>query len=210
MLNDFLSKVARERPTAIRLEEIEFKGKPMEGEDHARIYEADCHVKLAVSENRAVLVEIATHTGMLKLEVANNEITIGKFDVIETLGRRLNGFRAGTVDIAAEAMPEQKRETRIHDPADWGGCPECHGNDGYLNVLGDLGMEHWFFCESHKVRWYVGTDLFCTWRDMPREALQEQAEQAKALRPVEPWYPQTVPDLVTETCPTCGGERLRR
>jgi hypothetical protein len=32
MLNDFLSKVARERPTPIRLEEIEFKGKPMEGE----------------------------------------------------------------------------------------------------------------------------------------------------------------------------------
>jgi hypothetical protein len=92
MLNDFLSKVARERPTPIRLEEIEFKGKPMEGKDHARIYEADCHVRLAVSENRAVLVEIATHTGMLKLEVANNEITIGKFDVIETLGRRLTGF----------------------------------------------------------------------------------------------------------------------
>ena len=118
MLNDFLSKVAREHPTPIRLEEIKFKGKPIAGEDHARIYEADCHVKLAVSENKPVLVELVTHTGMLKLEVANNEITIGKFDVIETLGHRVNGFRAGTLDIAAEAMSEQKSETTVHDPAD--------------------------------------------------------------------------------------------
>ena len=120
MLNDFLSKVAREHPTPIRLEEIEFKGKPMEGEDHARIYEADCHVKLAVSENKPVLVEIATHTGMLKLEVANNEITIGKFDVVETHGHRLSGFRAGTLDIAAEAMSQLKKETRVYDPAGTG------------------------------------------------------------------------------------------
>ena len=91
MQNDFLSKVARERPTPIRLEENEFKGKPMGGEGHARIYEADCHVKLAVCENKAVLVEIATQTGVLKLEVANNEMTIGKFDVIETRERGLAG-----------------------------------------------------------------------------------------------------------------------
>ena len=87
-----------------------------------------------------MLVEIATIRH--KRGVAKQEITIGKFEVIETLGHRLNGLRAGTVDIAAEAMSEQKRETRIHDPADWGGCPECHANDGCLNVLGDLGMEH--------------------------------------------------------------------
>jgi hypothetical protein len=210
MLNDFLSKVARDCPTPIRLEEIEFKGKPMEGEGHARIYEADCHVKLAVRENKAVLVEVATRTGMLKLEVANNEITIGKFDVIETRGRRLSGFRAGTVDIAAEAVSGQKKEAMVYDPADWGGCPECHATHGYLNVLGDLGMEHWFFCENHKVRWYVGTDLFSSWRDMPSDALQKQAEQAKALKPVERWYPQTVPDAATEPCPTCGAERQRR
>jgi len=91
MLNDFLSKVVREHPTLIRLEEIEFKGKPMEGGGHARMYEADCHVNLAVRENKAVLVEIATQTGVLKLEVANNEMTIGKFDVIETRERGLAG-----------------------------------------------------------------------------------------------------------------------
>ena len=38
----------------------------MEGEGGARIYEADCHVKLAVRENKAVLVEVATRTGMLR------------------------------------------------------------------------------------------------------------------------------------------------
>jgi hypothetical protein len=44
-------------------------------------------------------------------------------------------------------------------------CPSCHQCDGYLNV----GKGHWLFCKAHQVRWYVGSNLFSSWRDQTEE-----------------------------------------
>ena len=41
-----------------------------------------------------------------------------------------------------------------------GECPVCNKNDGYLN----LGAQHWFICREHKIKWYVGDNLFDSWR----------------------------------------------
>ncbi len=43
----------------------------------------------------------------------------------------------------------------------FGGCPHCGRNDGYLND----GRDHWFFCDSHKTKWLVGSNLFSSWRE---------------------------------------------
>ena len=52
-----------------------------------------------------------------------------------------------------------------HEQDQWrdyyfGVCPTCHRTDGYLNV----GAAHWFCCHAHAVRWYVGDNLFSSWR----------------------------------------------
>lgn len=43
----------------------------------------------------------------------------------------------------------------------YGGCPECQGNDGYLNVY----KVHWMVCHQHRVKWWIGENLFPCWRD---------------------------------------------
>ena len=47
----------------------------------------------------------------------------------------------------------------------FGACPTCGGCDGYLNV----GRSHWFYCEKHKVKWCVGSNLFDSWKDQTEE-----------------------------------------
>ncbi len=49
-----------------------------------------------------------------------------------------------------------------HYPADdyFGWCPECGRRDGYRNI----GRAHWFFCDAHRTRWCVGSNLFSSWR----------------------------------------------
>ena len=51
-----------------------------------------------------------------------------------------------------------------------GGCPECGREDGFVND----GRNHFFFCRTHRLLWYGGSNLFSSWRDESRE---EQAEQ---------------------------------
>jgi hypothetical protein len=44
---------------------------------------------------------------------------------------------------------------------DFGGCPTCGMTNGFVND----GADHWFVCDRHKVKWYVGSNLFSSWRD---------------------------------------------
>lgn len=44
---------------------------------------------------------------------------------------------------------------------DWGLCPTCGKTDGYINV----GRGHWFYCQEHKKKWFVGSNLFSSWKD---------------------------------------------
>jgi ssDNA-binding Zn-finger/Zn-ribbon topoisomerase 1 len=50
-------------------------------------------------------------------------------------------------------------------PNYFGVCPKCHKTDGYINI----GRGHWFYCKEHKNRWFVGENLFSTWRDQSEE-----------------------------------------
>ncbi len=39
---------------------------------------------------------------------------------------------------------------------EYGCCPVCGMNDGYLNI----GDEHWFHCWEHKKKWLFGSGWF--------------------------------------------------
>ncbi len=43
----------------------------------------------------------------------------------------------------------------------FGTCPDCGDHDGYLSV----GSGHWFYCRTHRTRWFIGSNLFSAWRD---------------------------------------------
>lgn len=44
---------------------------------------------------------------------------------------------------------------------EFGGCPECLGNDGFLN----LGSAQWFKCDRHRLAWCAGSNILSSWRD---------------------------------------------
>jgi hypothetical protein len=54
-------------------------------------------------------------------------------------------------------------------------CPVCHSNDGFLNA----GKGHWFVCHEHRVRWFVGSNLFSAWR----EETEEEQRHAYEVEP---------------------------
>lgn len=61
----------------------------------------------------------------------------------------------------------------------WGGCPQCHQNDGYLNARRRF---HYYICREHKVKWYVGENLFTAWRDMSEEELKADHKELPDIR----------------------------
>ena len=81
--------------------------------------------------------------------------------------------------------PRVSTETTATDTESYfGGCPECGGNDGYLNI----GSSHWFYCDRHRVKWWVGADLFSGWRDEAKAKWGENARFLSAFREVELYY----------------------
>ena len=70
----------------------------------------------------------------------------------------------------------------------WGVCPECRRTDGYLNV----GRGHWFYCREHRTLWYVGSNMFSSWRyqseDEQRAIYAQVFGDGGEWRDVEPVY----------------------
>ena len=58
--------------------------------------------------------------------------------------------------------------TDIRDKAfddHFGVCPHCQKHDGFINV----GRGHFFLCHEHKVKWFVGENLFDSWKLQTKE-----------------------------------------
>jgi hypothetical protein len=68
-------------------------------------------------------------------------------------------------------------------PNYFGDCPECHQNDGFLNVH----KNHWFFCDEHQTRWHAGWNLFSGWREETEEEWDLNAMQLSGYNEVEPY-----------------------
>ncbi len=64
----------------------------------------------------------------------------------------------------------------------FGGCPRCGEADGYVN----LGLEQWFFCGAHSVRWFVGTGLFSTCEEARSQAELAKEYKVRSYAVVEP------------------------
>jgi hypothetical protein len=56
----------------------------------------------------------------------------------------------------------------------WGVCPVCHLSPQWLNI----GAGHWCYCPQHRLRWFVGANLFSPWK---YETEEEQKTKYDAL-----------------------------
>jgi hypothetical protein len=86
--------------------------------------------------------------------------------------------RTRACDRGENTEPRTQRRTTMTEHIStsdyFGGCPWCGQTDGYRNV----GRDHWFFCRTHKTKWWVGSNLFSGWRD---ETEQEQRNARRLL-----------------------------
>ena len=88
------------------------------------------------------------------------------------------------------APPQGTREAvadRTAHIATFGGCPECGGQDGYVNE----GPNHWFVCLRHKVRWWLAHGVFNSWRYETEAEWKRNSELLLEYKQVEPIFTQT-------------------
>src|SRR4051795_6285499 len=70
-------------------------------------------------------------------------------------------------------------------PGDYfGGCPTCGMTNGCIND----GADHWFVCDRHRVKWYIGSNLFSGWRDDTAEDRFRARDLLGTYREVEAVY----------------------
>jgi hypothetical protein len=79
-----------------------------------------------------------------------------------------------------------KDATRVTTDEYFGGCPECGGNDGHLNVF----KAHYCRCDEHKTVWFVGSNQFSNWHRETEEDWRRNQDLLQGYRPVEPVYPE--------------------
>lgn len=71
----------------------------------------------------------------------------------------------------------------------FGACPACYAEQG-LGVGAPLCLNiksgHFMVCDTHRVFWFVGSNLFSSWRDETEEMWQRNAQTLDSYREVEP------------------------
>ena len=76
---------------------------------------------------------------------------------------------------------------RKQDDGYFGWCPHCQNTDGCLTT--DPNLDHWYFCDIHKTRWCIGSNLFTA----PPEHERRKRYHAKdfgSYEVVDPDFPQ--------------------
>ena len=66
----------------------------------------------------------------------------------------------------------------------FGSCPHCMTDPTYMNH----GKDHFMTCSEHKVYWYVGSNLFSSWRDETPADWEKNAALLDTFTEVKPRY----------------------
>lgn len=80
-------------------------------------------------------------------------------------------------------MKDQEQQAEV-DEFYFGSCPECGDCEGPFHVR----RVHWFICRTHRVRWWVGENLFRGWRFESEADWRKTAEWLEGFRIIEPDY----------------------
>ena len=66
----------------------------------------------------------------------------------------------------------------------FGGCPECRD----MTML-NIERNHYGLCHEHKVKWYIGANLFSAWRHETEEQWIANAAILEGYKEIEPLLP---------------------
>jgi hypothetical protein len=70
----------------------------------------------------------------------------------------------------------------------FGVCPTCGSEGSYVNI----GRQHYFLCETHKVFWHVGANLFSSWKEETEEDWQRNRELLSGFTEIDEYHPELV------------------
>ena len=68
----------------------------------------------------------------------------------------------------------------------FGLCPKCLRNDGFLNIERD----HWYHCRTHKLKWWIGSNLFSCWQLEDELRWRANAEFLAGYTEIEEFTPR--------------------
>ena len=93
------------------------------------------------------------------------------------------------------------------DDDHFGVCPKCKKYSGCLNI----GRDHWFYCDAHKTKWWIGSNLFSGWKTETKEEHYRNAGFLSNYADMSgrPTYSEEPPDH-RETEDNYRGEIFRR
>jgi hypothetical protein len=77
----------------------------------------------------------------------------------------------------------------------FGECPTCHRNDGCRSI----GPDHWYYCDTHRAKWCIGSNLFSCWKHMTEEDWRHNAEHLANFHEVEPSFWMSPDQALLET-----------
>lgn len=77
-------------------------------------------------------------------------------------------------------FPKHRRSDSVDEH--FGLCPICGRNDGFLNI----GRDHVFVCNEHRVWWPVGSNLFSCWQYEDETVWDRNWKKIQGYRKVEP------------------------
>ena len=87
---------------------------------------------------------------------------------------------ANLAALCIQEMTDRSHYTVEH----FGVCPECQETDGCLHV----GSDEWLICHKHKAKWYVGSNLLSTWREMTEEEFENNHKLLETYSDVKPLH----------------------
>lgn len=79
-----------------------------------------------------------------------------------------------------------RERTNVTTTEYFGGCPFCGRSDGYMNI----GADHYGSCETHKTKWYFGSNLFSCWRHETDEDWRRNEDILEDYLDVKPIHPE--------------------
>ena len=52
------------------------------------------------------------------------------------------------------------------------GCPKC----GRYSMILNIGRAHWAYCDVHRFRWCIGSNLFSSWHEQTEDDWAKNAQ----------------------------------
>ena len=80
-------------------------------------------------------------------------------------------------------LKKDQSKTVVFDDKDYfGHCSFTEHENHYLNI----GRGHWMVCDKCELKWFIGENLFSSWREENEDIWKANADRIKDYRELDP------------------------